>query len=316
MTVPVIASLATSNPDLSVTLLTQQKMADLFSWMPVNVKVIGVNLRDYHGIAGLGKLYCRLKADRFDAVADIHDVLRTKYLRTRFRMAGTKVAVIQKGRADRKALIGHGLEHDALLPMTEKYASVFRQLGLKLEKSYVPPVVADAVIPFEVRQPAIGIAPFAAHQGKIYPLELMHEVVDMLADSGNQVFLFGAGQEESSVLESWERSNIISVAGKCGGLKNELILMSRLRVMISMDSSNMHMAAMMGTQTISIWGATHPKAGFVAWEQPAASILQIPMTCRPCSIYGSKPCSKGDYPCMRQITPQMIVDLARVYGAQ
>ena len=83
-----------------------------------------------------------------------------------------------------------------------------------------------------------------------------------------------------------------------------------------MDSSNMHMAALMGTRTISVWGATHPKAGFTAWNQPDESIIQIPMDCRPCSIYGSKPCKKGNYPCMREITPEMIVDLARKYGAK
>ena len=291
-------------------------MVDLFSWVPANVTVMGVNLKDYHGIAGLGKLYGQLKNERFDAVADLHDVLRTKYLRTRFRLNGTKVAVIRKGRADRKALIGHGLEHEPLMPIAEKYATVFQELGLKLEINYAPPTIADISIPFDVQQPAIGIAPFAGHPGKVYPLELMHQVVDMLADSGNQVYLFGAGHEEGSLLESWERKNVVSVVGKCNGLKQELMLMSHLRLMIAMDSSNMHMAAIMGVQTISIWGATHPKAGFVAWNQPEESIIQIPMPCRPCSIYGSKPCSKGDYPCMRQITPQMIVNLARKYGAQ
>lgn len=316
MTVPIITSLANCNPDLSITLLTQKRMVELFSWMPANVTVVGVNLHDYHGIAGLGKLYGQLKNERFDAVADLHDVLRTKYLRTRFRMKGTKVAVIRKGRADRKALIGHGLEHEPLMPITEKYAAVFQELGLKLEINYAPPVVADTPIPFDVQQPAIGIAPFAAHQGKVYPLEMMREVVDKLADSGNQIYLFGAGHEEATVLESWARKNVISVVGKCSGLKQELLLMSHLQLMIAMDSSNMHMAAIMGTRTISVWGATHPKAGFVAWNQPEESIIQIPMPCRPCSIYGSKPCSKGDYPCLRQITPQMIVDLAKKYGAQ
>lgn len=316
MTVPVITSLANSNQNLSITILTQKRMVDLFSWMPANVTVIGVNLHDYHGISGLNRLFQDLKTGNYDFVADLHDVLRTKYLRTRFRIMGTNVAVIRKGRADRKALIGHGLNHEPLKPVTEKYAAVFKELGMELEINYAPPVVTDAEIPFEVHQPAIGIAPFAAHQGKVYPLDLMQKVVDMLADGGNQVFLFGAGREEASLLEAWEKTNVTSTVGKCGGLKQEMCLMSRLQMMISMDSSNMHMAALMGTRTISVWGATHPKAGFTAWNQPDESIIQIPMDCRPCSIYGSKPCKKGNYPCMREITPEMIVDLARKYGAK
>ena len=117
-------------------------------------------------------------------------------------------------------------------------------------------------------------------------------------------------------MASWERDGVVSVVGKIGGLHNELLLMSRLRVMVSMDSSNMHMAALMGTPTVSVWGATHPKAGFVAWNQPEDSILQLPMPCRPCSIYGKKPCSKGDYPCLRQISPQSVVELVMRYAAK
>ena len=316
MTVPVITSVALSNRDLQVTVLTQQRMAALFSWVPENVRVMGVNLHDFHGVTGLNRLYGQLQACGFDAVADLHDVLRTKYLRMRFRLAGTKVAVINKTRAERKALLGHGLEHAALMPVTEKYAAVFRELGLQMTATYTPPRIEDSEIPITFTSPAVGVAPFAAHKGKIYPLEMMKEVVDRLADSGMQVYLFGAGSDERAVLESWERAGVVSVAGRLGGLRNELLLMSRLRVMVSMDSSNMHMAAMMGTPTVSVWGATHPKAGFTAWNQPADSIVQVPMSCRPCSIYGSKPCRKGDYPCLRQISPLRIVELVKKYEAE
>ena len=281
ISVPVITSLALSNPGIEVTVLTQQRMVPLFSWMPSNVEVLGVDLHRYHGIGGLGKLFHRLRGYRFDAVADIHDVLRTKYLRMRFLLQGTRVSVIDKSK-----------------------------LGLNLNASYTPPRIPkdELTFPFPIASPAIGVAPFAAHSGKIYPLEMMKQVVDSLADSGVQVFLFGAGDQEKDILESWERAGVISIVGKLGGLRNELILMSRLSLMISMDSSNMHMAVMMGTRTLSVWGATHPKAGFVAWNQPEDSIIQVDMPCRPCSIYGSKPCSKGDYPCLRESSPEKIVN--------
>ena len=106
ISVPVITSLALSNPGLEVTVLTQQRMVPLFSWMPSNVEVLGVDLHLYHGIGGLGKLFHRLRGYRFDAVADIHDVLRTKYLRMRFLLQGTRVSVIDKSRSERKALLG------------------------------------------------------------------------------------------------------------------------------------------------------------------------------------------------------------------
>jgi ADP-heptose:LPS heptosyltransferase len=78
--------------------------------------------------------------------------------------------------------------------------------------------------------------------------------------------------------------------------------------MISMDSSNMHLASLTATPVVSIWGATHPYAGFMGWGQSEENAVQIPLECRPCSIFGKKPCMRGDYACMRGIKPETIVE--------
>ena len=317
MTVPVIHSLATQYPDLQITMLTRKHLVPLFQWMPENVKCMGIDLKNYDGIGGLNRLYAELKPLDFDAVADIHNVLRTKFLRMRFRLSGKQVAVIDKGRSEKKALIGHGMDVEALRPMTERYREVFARHGYDFTLTFdhnrpdavqIQELTSKGILPAEGNVPLIGIAPFAAHEGKIYPLDKMRRVAEMLADRGAHVYLFGAGKEEREILESWQREGIESVAGKLGGLTNELLLMSRLRLMISMDSSNMHMAAMMGTPTLSVWGATHPKAGFLAWHQGLDSVVQKDFPCRPCSVYGNKPCRFGDYRCMNSITPEDIVN--------
>ena len=314
MTVPVVRALAQANPDTHITILTRERMQPLFEWMPVNVGVEGINLDSYRGVAGLERLYRQLHRQHFDAVADLHDVLRSKYLRTRFKMSGTKVAVIDKGRNDKKALIGNGLTHPPLTHTTIRYQQVFIRLGMPcpLQLPTAAATLAGAAVS---AVPLIGVAPFAAHEGKIYPLPRMHQVVDILADAGNHVLLFGAKGKEAETLKTWERNGVELAAGKCHSLKEELELMTHLTLMISMDSSNMHMAAMMGTQTISIWGATHPNAGFTAWQQTADTIIDLPMDCRPCSIYGNRPCTKGNYPCLAGIKPQTIIEKARQYGA-
>ena len=88
--------------------------------------------------------------------------------------------------------------------------------------------------------------------------------------------------------------------------KEELVLMSHLDLMVSMDSSNMHLASLVDTPVISIWGATHPFAGFMGWRQSAQNSIQKELPCRPCSVYGNKPCHRGDYACLNQITPQEV----------
>ena len=317
MTVPVVHSLARQNGDLRVTVLTKQQNVPLFDWMPSNVEVLGIDVKKVKGVAGLEKLYGTLKQRHFDYVADLHDVLRTKYLRTRFRIGGTRVAVIDKGRKQKKALTGHGMDMQALPPVTDRYADVLRSLGfnftLDFVRSFDPRMENFQPVERRVERKSqgdrwVGIAPFAAHEGKIYPLEQMRRVAELLSGQGCRIFLFGAGQRECSVLESWQTADITSTCGVLGGLHNEMLLMSQLDCMIAMDSANMHIASLVGTPVVSIWGATHPKAGFIPWRQPADRIIQRDdLPCRPCSVYGNKPCQLGDLRCMA-ISPESIVE--------
>ena len=102
----------------------------------------------------------------------------------------------------------------------------------------------------------------------------------------------------------------VIVTGKLS-LEGELALMSRLDLMISMDSSNMHMAALAGTKVISIWGGTDPLTGFGAWRQPDNFSIRIPsdeLECRPCTVYGKGRCQRGDFACMNWLTAEKVFD--------
>ena len=324
MTVPVLYALATQHPELRITMLTRTRFVPMFEWLPANVQVRGIDFSEQDGIIGLTKIYNRLKESNFDAVADLHDVLRSKYIRTCFAMAGTKVAKVDKGRKDKKELIGNGQTHDALKPMTERYAEVFRSLGLSIDLSqrikidlrnedFAP--MRNFVGRKQTGEKWVGVAPFAAHMQKVYPLDKMQQVVNALAAQGCKVLLFGAGKKEGDILKTWEqdysgdKGAVISICGKMGGLKNEMLLMSQLDLMLSMDSANMHIASIFGIRVLSIWGATHPKAGFSGYRQTPDTEMQIDLPCRPCSIYGKKPCKYGDMHCM-DIKPEIIIKKA------
>jgi ADP-heptose:LPS heptosyltransferase len=73
----------------------------------------------------------------------------------------------------------------------------------------------------------------------------------------------------------------------------------------------MHLAALSGIPVASIWGATHPDAGFGPWGQGEEAVLQIPtdvLTCRPCSVFGNKPCWRGDLACMNDISVDAVAE--------
>jgi len=319
MTIPVIYSLAMAQPLLEITVLSAKFMQPLFEHLPKNVKFIGADLKGKHkGIKGLNILYNELKLERFDYVADFHSVLRSKYIRFRFLLGGAKTAAINKGRRNKRKLT---LKNNKILvPLKSsffRYKEVLDELGFHFELHF------DSVfsnMKVDLTQKAdqaalksdfkwIGIAPFAKHKGKIYPLELQEKVIAHFTnDYRVKVFIFGGGESENDVVNNWSEMypSIVSMVGKLN-MSQELLLMSQLDVMLSMDSANMHLASLVGTKVVSVWGATHPYAGFMGWKQISENAIQVDLACRPCSIYGNKPCYRGDYACLYQITPTTII---------
>lgn len=323
MTVPVVYSLAYTYPETRFTVLSRPFARPFFENLAPNVFFMEADVKgEYHGIHGLNKLYRRLIAKNFTAVADLHDVLRSKYLLMRFQLGGYKNARIDKHREGKRKLCAPKNKVKKQQPTSfENYQDVFEKIGYPIQpyfdslfgKEKGPISQLSSIIGKKAPgKKWIGIAPFAAHKGKIYPIEKMETVIANLNEAypDCRIFFFGGGKTEMAKMDEWcERYHTCTNASKnLHGLSEELILMSHLDVMVSMDSGNMHLASLVNCPVVSIWGATHPYCGFMGWNQKSDDCVQIDLDCRPCSVYGNKPCLRGDYACLNNITPQQIVD--------
>lgn len=323
MAVPVVYSLAKQHPDIRITVLSRNMARPLFENLAPNVGFMGADLKgEYRGIRGLNALYRRLTAKQFTAIADLHSVLRSEFLRMRFNMSNCKVAHINKHRKGRRKLTSIDNRQLSQQPTTfQNYVEVFEQLGYSINiqfTSIFPSEGGDlSMLPATMNtknagEQWIGIAPFAAHEGKIYPTHLMHQVIAQLTQQHPQarIFLFGRGEKEDKYFTEWcqEFPTCTYVSQHIDSMYEELILMSHLEVMLSMDSANMHLASLTGIPVVSVWGATHPLAGFMGWNQSKDNAIQADLDCRPCSIFGQKPCKRGDYACLNLIKPETIVE--------
>jgi len=318
MTVPVLSVLMHQYPNLNVTVLTKQFFRPLFSHLP-NVTIYEADVNGVHsGVIGLGTLATELRDEEIDAVADLHDVLRTNVLRSLFYFYGIPFKQIDKGRAEKKALTREsGKEFKQLKSTHQRYADVFGSLGFPIDLStYTPPAKRKLLskindIVGNKNKKWIGIAPFAQHESKCYPGDLMEEVIENLSSKGNtKIILFGGGESEKEKLENWGQkfSNTVSVVGKLR-FTEELSLISNLDVMLSMDSGNAHMAAIYGVPVVSIWGVTHPYAGFRSFNQPLENCILPDLESYPkipTSVYGNK-VPEGYEEVMRSIPPEIVV---------
>ena len=320
MTVPVIRALLQQHPNIKITLVSRPFFKPFFDKID-NVSFFEVDLKRRHkGFLGLMRLFLDLKKLNIDAVADLHNVLRSKIIRNLFAVTGKKTAATNKGRAEKKALVR--FENKIFKPlktMFQRHIETFKKLGIEINVASpnFPKKVGLSTeikkqIGYNENENLIGIAPFAQYESKVYPNDLMQQVIIGLAkNSKNKLLLFGGGTSEIEVLNQLSKNiqNAIVIAGTLN-LTNELQLISNLKVMLAMDSGNAHIAAMLGVPVITLWGATHPFAGFSPFNQPIENGLlanRILYPLLPTSIYGNKKVT-GYEQVMRTITPQEIVE--------
>ena len=318
MTVPVLSALVTQNLDIKITIISRKFFKPLFNGIP-NLNFFEFDDKNRHkGFIGLLRLFADLQKLKIDVFADLHNVLRSKIITKLMVLSGKKTATVNKGRAEKVALTRPENKIFKQLPtMFERHSQVFEKLGFTIDLSQ-PQFPEKALLDSEIsalinnkNQKLIGIAPFAQYDSKVYPLDLMQQVIDELSLNSNyKILLFGGGKNEISVLNALtaNKENVVNCAGKLN-FEQELKLISNLDIMLSMDSGNAHLAAMFGVNIVTLWGATHSFAGFSPFNQPLENCLiadRILYPKIPTSIYGNK-IVDGYKDAMRSISVEEIV---------
>lgn len=314
---PVLKGMREQYPEVELVIVTRSVFKPFFS----SINGLELFLPDFKkrhkGFLGIIRLFKDInRLYRIDYVIDLHGVLRSNLLRFFFRLTGVPVSVIYKGRKEKRSLI-NGKKKISLKHSVERYGEVFAKAGfpviLSKDNLIIPShgiKMNDWFIDEEKGTVNIGVAPYAKHKLKMWPEGNMIELLRLISGSHQCRFWLFGGQEDSERLAALQTKipGSTNLAGRLS-LEEELVFMSKLDLMIAMDSSNMHMAALVGTQVISIWGATDPLAGFSAWMQPDSFSIRIPveeLICRPCTIYGKGECRRGDFACMNWLTPEIV----------
>lgn len=325
LTVPVLRGVLQKNPNLSITMVSNARFEPLFHDIE-RLDFFRVQLDNYSGIGGLYQLFKRLKAHgNWDAIIDLHSVMRTWILGSFFKVSGISVFKIDKGRKEKKALVRQeNKEFKQLKHSTKRYLDVFKSFGIDgvVESGPVVHVIEKANKSLQGflednkilrNKKWLGLAPFSRHKQKTWPVSKVTSLLEtLIADGNHQIFLLG-GTEDVKELDSLTTlfPQVINMAGKFS-LDEEIALVHQLDLVISMDSFNMHLAALCGTKVISIWGGTHPFAGFGPLNNNEQYIVQVShddLSCRPCSVFGSKPCYRGDWACLNGVEVEDVMKM-------
>jgi ADP-heptose:LPS heptosyltransferase len=319
LTVPAVKQILDENPTYEIIYLSRPFVEPLF-WGIDRLQFHGINTANFSGLFGLIEL-CNLllKTYNFSVCIDLHDSLRTRIIRLILRLKGISVFKIDKGRDEKKQIIN--TDKQPSLPLKhhlQRYLDVFKKAGLQVLASNKPyfihtkpaaeAIATSLLAPFQGLN-LVGIAPFAALPLKEWPFEKVERLVnEILKHENNVILLFGGKNDLKKIAHLLINNKVVSAIGLEGGLSTELAIIKHLKIMLCMDSGNMHLAAGVGTKVVAIFGPTHPLLGFSPYLQAENTLQDLELNCRPCSVFGNKPCHRGDHACMKNITERMVME--------
>jgi ADP-heptose:LPS heptosyltransferase len=252
----------------------------------------------------------RLRALKLDAILDLHDVLRTNLLRV--ALPFHHWYVFNKARHAKKQFLKY--KTTSVVHTCKRYENVFANAGIALKSDHQFSFENDVdnstlayAASIQGNKKMIGIAPFAAHVQKSLPHSLLEKIIET-ADAN--IILFGGAHDNEKIEALCNKYQHVHHTRQLN-FRQQIQLMKYLQGMLAVDSANMHLAALYGVPLVSIWGATHPDLGFAPVTSAAHIAVQIAskeLPCRPCSVFGNKPCGNNEnLACFYKISVQEIM---------
>jgi len=265
LTVPVLKTLEATDPDLKIYFATQPAFKGLFSTLK-NVEVIDADIYGSHkGLMGIKKLQKECSQKPFDIAIDLHNTLRSKLLSTLLKLKKKKVVTYDKMRDKRKEFIKSKQLTSPLPHVTSLYMEAFRSVSNSeqicdgpwikpaLELEMIDRIKLAGLLPKTGKW--ICVAPFSKHGSKQW-VKMLPLLKDLARLEDIKLFCMAFGEWETMIAKEWKKDIPgLYIISEGFTLEEQLSTIASMDAMVSMDSANMHLAALVGTPVVSIWMA-------------------------------------------------------------
>ncbi len=284
-------------PDAKIDFVIKKSFIPLIRYNPHINTIYGYD--NSTKLNGLKLLRDKLKSNGYDFVFDLQNNFRSNYILRAFRHV--KKGQMDKLKIKRALLIYFKINrYDKILPVALRYLKTAEVANVKDDQQGLELFLGNTA-PSLVNENYIAIAPGAAHATKRWPLQKFKMLIEMILENFNDKIILLGGKDDSGAFTSLEISTkVINFTGRLELLDSAAII-KNARVLISNDSSLMHMATALGTPVLAIFGSTSEELGFFPFRGKSLVIQNNDLWCRPCTHIGRKRCPLGHFKCMKEI---------------
>ncbi|MEO5928402.1 MAG: glycosyltransferase family 9 protein, partial [Candidatus Kapaibacterium sp.] len=267
--------------------------------------------------AAMKSALIREKGGDYDIVFDLHNSLRSRYMRAAL---GKEVAVFAKPSLAKWLLVHRKINRlHPIIPIPERYLAVGGPFGLKNDGLGLELFTGGAlspILPVADRR-TIALAPGARHATKRWPAESFAALGTMLArEHGARIILFGsAGERElCGTIARDIDGDVVNLAGHIT-LPEAAAAMDCCDLVVSNDSALAHVAAARQRPVVAIFGSTVREFGFAPYGTRSLVVENEGLYCRPCTAIGRESCPEKHFRCMLEITVEDVMEgIARLHG--
>lgn len=287
---PCLKSLEENFPAAEIAILPPPAYADFFQRVSPGYRV--VVLPDFKDISGLKRASSRLKKMHFDLGLLLDESFASALLFYLARIP-QRWGYDREGRGFMLTKKSHLRATDPQLHLKFHYLKLLEALGLKIADR---PLRLD--LPASFRQQALGrlkqaglspdLATVVIKPGsgfgpaRIWPLSRQRELIEQLLDRRLQVVLVGsrASRETSQAILDGLQGRLVDFSGQLS-LEETAGVIAGARAFLGNDSGLTHLANLLGTPVVGLYGPTDPHIS--GPSQPPAVALHKPAPCAPCS---------------------------------
>lgn len=249
--------------------------------------------------------------DNYDVVIDTEQWYRLSAVVARMVRAPVKIGF---GTNDRSRLFSHAIQYDENAFEGDAFLDLLKPLGLDCHRD---PVTLE--LPLEslsrakqllqplCTEPFVVIFPGSSIREKRWGVERFSCVAKCLDNDGYKVVVVGGHEDRV------DGERIVGDAGLCLAgmttISETAAVIACSKLVISGDSGVLHIAAGLNIPTVSLFGPS----SVMKWAPRGKKhvVLNYPQPCSSCSKYGTIPSCPIEVRCMKEITPDEVVEAAR-----
>jgi len=207
------------------------------------------------------------------------------------------------------------LDRKALPRLVDRFVALAARPGELVPTPAAPVLVPDVAnaaeairaLGLSTHRPVAILCPGAEYgPSKRWPTEHFITLAQRFIDSGYAVWLLGSPNDRAAADPI--AAAIAEVRNVCGrtDVGTAIDLLATARVVVSNDSGLMHAAAAIGRPLVALFGSSSPE--YTPPLSPLARVAKINIVCSPCF---KRECPLGHFKCMRELSPNVVYDLAR-----